>query len=289
MQTRSEQNIPIIDISKWQGTIDWLKVAASTIDGRPIRGAYVKSSEGIGYVDPLFRRNAVGAPAAGLSVGFYHYARPETGNTAAQEAEHFLETVAGLPATLPYVLDVEGEAADLGPSRLTDWCYEWLSIVEQRSGYRVMVYTGASFARTYLDAKLVRWPLWVAHYGVTQPLANPTWDCWAMHQYSDSGKVNGIAGNVDLNEMDLAYWEELTGAPAAEQEKAVNGEMKLPLTIANNIIDSYLSVTWFNCEGQRQLAEQEGRAEDAAAWLQLRDWQHIVATELRKASGQPAE
>lgn len=227
MQTRNEQNIPIIDVSRHQGTIDWLKVAASTIDDRPIRGAYVKASEGIGYVDPLFQRNAVDAPTAGLAVGFYHYCRPETGNSAAMEAEHFLETVAGLPVTLPFVLDVEGEAADLGPSRLTEWCCEWLETVERRSGHRVMIYTGASFARSYLDARLVRWPLWVAHYGVKQPLANPTWDCWAMHQYSDAGTVDGIAGNVDLNEMDLAFWEELTGAPASGTRNGGEGAMLL--------------------------------------------------------------
>ncbi|TMV49345.1 glycoside hydrolase [Paenibacillus mesophilus] len=227
MQARNEQNIPIIDVSKWQGNIDWLRVASSTIDDRPIRGAYVKSSEGIGYVDPLFRRNAVGAPAAGLAVGFYHYCRPETGNTAAMEAEHFLETVAGLPVTLPYVLDVEGEAADLGASRLTDWCYEWLSIVEQRTGHRCMVYSGGFFARSYLGSKLARWPLWVAHYGVDTPMSNGTWDRWAMHQYSETGRVDGIDGRVDLNEMDLVYWEELTGAPVVEQKTEAVGAMLL--------------------------------------------------------------
>jgi lysozyme len=207
MQARNEQeNIWIIDVSRHQGTIDWVVVAASGI-----RGVMIKATEGIGYTDPLFRSHYAGATAAGLVVGFYHYCRPETPNTAAREAEDFIAAVAELPVSLPYALDVEGEAADLGPSRLTDWCCQWLETVEQRSGHPVMLYTGAAFARSYLGTQLARWPLWIAHYKVNQPMANGTWDRWAMHQYSETGRVDGIAGKVDLNEMDLAFWQELTG------------------------------------------------------------------------------
>ncbi|MED1954138.1 GH25 family lysozyme [Brevibacillus centrosporus] len=204
MQARNSANIKIIDVSRHQGTIDWKKVAT---DG--VKGVFIKATEGIGYTDPLFRANVQGALAAGLKVGFYHYCRPETGNTAVKEAESFLTAVAGLSAVLPHVLDVEGEAANFGATKLTDWCYNWLETVEQRSGHRAMVYTGASFAKTYLGAKLAKWPLWVAHYGVNQPMANPTWQRWSVFQYSSTGKVAGIVGNVDMNEMELAFWAEL--------------------------------------------------------------------------------
>jgi lysozyme len=218
MQSRNEQNIPIIDVSKWQGVIDWAAVAASGVSG-----VMIKASEGIGYTDPLFRSHYAGAIAAGLAVGFYHYCHPETPNTPAREAEDFLAAVAGFPVILPYALDVEGKAAELGPSRLTDWCYEWLETVEQRSGHKVMVYSGASFARSYLGGKLARWPLWIAHYGVNQPMSNGTWERWAIHQYSESGSVAGIAGKVDLNEMDAGYWRELTGT--SETAKLKEGNM----------------------------------------------------------------
>lgn len=228
MQTRSPENIPIIDVSKHQGNINWLAVAA---DAAGIKGVMIKATEGVGYVDPLFRRNAVGAPAAGLAVGFYHYCRPETGNSACEEAEHFAETVAGLPAQLPHVLDVEGAAEDLGSAALTAWCVEWLETVERLTGHRCMIYTGASFARSYLGVELYQWPLWVAHYGVQTPLGNPTWSRWAMHQYTDKGSISGIASAVDFNEMDAEFWRELTGAPAAKQEgedeAVMNEELKL--------------------------------------------------------------
>ncbi|GEB35324.1 GH25 family lysozyme [Brevibacillus parabrevis] len=205
MQARNPANIKVIDVSHHNGMIDWKKVAA---DG--VKGVFIKATEGAGYTDPRFRANAQGALAAGVKVGFYHYCRPETGNTAAAEAESFLVAVAGLQATLPHVLDVEGDASKVGASKLTDWCYSWLETVENRSGHRAMVYTGASFAKTYLGAKLAKWPLWVAHYGVNQPMANPTWQCWSAFQYTSSGKVSGIAGNVDMNELDAAFWMELT-------------------------------------------------------------------------------
>ncbi|MGG0939851.1 glycoside hydrolase family 25 protein [Brevibacillus centrosporus] len=212
MQARNSANIKIIDVSRHQGTIDWKKVAT---DG--VKGVFIKATEGIGYTDPLFRANVQGALAAGLKVGFYHYCRPETGNSAAKEAEWFLSVVAGLQATLPHVLDVEGAAANIGAAMLTVWCYNWLETVEQRSGHRAMVYTGASFAKTYLGAKLAKWPLWVAHYGVNQPMANPTWQRWSVFQYTSSGEVAGIAGNVDMNEMELSFWAEKTNPQKVEK------------------------------------------------------------------------
>jgi hypothetical protein len=92
--------------------------------------------------------------------------------------------------------------------------------------------------------------------------------------------VNGV--NVDLNESygDEGWWNTL---------KPEVQPVALPATIANNIIDSYLSKTWFSCDEQRQLAEQDGRTADAEAWLQLRNWQNHLANELRKASGQETQ
>lgn len=86
---------------------------------------------------------------------------------------------------------------------------------------------------------------------------------------------------------DPAAWE----AFRASVDRATRGETEdeamkqLPVGIANNIIESYLSKTWFQFEEERKKAEAEGRTQDAASWLQLRDWQHHLANELRKASG----
>jgi len=206
MQAKSDSNLWGIDVSRWQGLIDWPKVAAAGV-----QFAFVKATDGIGWTDPQFRRNAGGANAVGIPVGFYHFAHPET-NSAAAEAEAFTETVKGLPVDLPYVLDLEGEAvAALGREKLTVWADTWLREVQRRTDHPVMLYTGAAFARSYCGEQLAKYPLWVAHYGTDQPMSNSTWEQWSVFQYSDKGSCDGIEGDVDMNLMELDFWKEVTG------------------------------------------------------------------------------
>lgn len=210
MQARNSANIKIIDVSHHQGTIDWKKVAA---DG--VKGVFIKATEGVGYTDPLFRKNVQGAAIAGLKVGFYHFAHPDNSPTA--EAKYFTDVVKGLKADFPFVLDLEQTKMKTA-AQLTEFAVAWLTEVERQTGHRVMLYTGASFARSYLGKALAKWPLWVAHYGVNQPMSNTTWDRWAVFQYTSTGKVNGITGNVDMNEMERDFWMEVTVSNATEKK-----------------------------------------------------------------------
>jgi lysozyme len=213
MQSRNSSNVNIIDVSHHQGTIDWGAVAAYKINGLPIQGVIMKASEGVTGVDDKLIRNVAGAKGTGLATGYYHYAHPER-NEPEKEAQHFFRSVWGYPAQLPLVLDVEGEAAKVGRVALTKWCLAWLQEVKRLSGHDVMIYTGASFARSYLGKELAAFPLWVAHYGANTPMANGTWDKWSVFQYSSTGRVDGISGNVDMNVMDKTFFDKLT-KPAA--------------------------------------------------------------------------
>jgi lysozyme len=262
MQERDTINIKIIDVSVHQGSINWEAVAA---DG--VQGVLIKATEGVGFQDANLTPNAEGAAAAGIKVGYYHYARPETGNTALAEVSSFLAAIDGLPVSLPLVLDVEDKASQLGAAKLTDWAYTWLTEVQIRSGHRVMLYTGASFARSYLGSKLAEFPLWVAHYGATTPMANSTWDKWAVFQYSETGKVSGIAGNVDMNEVDLDFWNEIT---IPQKNKEAEEYMMSPED-ANKVI-GFLGAAY-------------GAVQDPEAQEEF----HRLANELRKVSGQPEE
>ncbi|BBH19844.1 hypothetical protein Back11_11890 [Paenibacillus baekrokdamisoli] len=204
MQTKSQGNVKVIDVSHHQGSIAWPKVKA---DG--VAGAFIKATEGKTGIDSKFSSNATGAVLAGLKVGYYHYARPEN-NTAEEEAANFAKTVKGFTADFPHVLDVEGEAQLLGVAKLTAWCATWLREVERLTGHSVMIYTGASFARSYLGKDLNKWPLWIAHYGAAKPMDNSTWGVWSVFQYADNGKVNGITGSVDMNVMEKAFYDKCT-------------------------------------------------------------------------------
>ncbi|MFC3885468.1 GH25 family lysozyme [Bacillus songklensis] len=217
MQARSATNYKVIDVSHHNGNIEWRKVA---LDG--VRGVYIKATEGRTYTDPKFLINYKSAKSAGLRVGFYHFARPDN-NRPADEVNHFINVTQSLEADLPYSLDLE-VAADLGADRLTDFAYEWLMGLVNKTGHPVMIYASAGYARSYLKSKLGQFPLWVAHYTTERtPMANHTWDQWHMFQYTSSGKVNGISGNVDINEA-IPELFELVSKPVTQVEAAFIGQ-----------------------------------------------------------------
>ncbi|SFJ44585.1 lysozyme [Paenibacillus sp. UNC496MF] len=217
MQARSASDIKVIDVSHHQNDrrpIDWKAVKAGGV-----AGAFIKATEGGASKDPTFAANASGAAAAGLEVGFYHYAHPEL-NSAVTEAAHFVSVVKGIKADFPHALDVEGQASKIGAEALTAWCVAWLQEVERLTGHAAMIYSGGSFARTYLGKALGKWSLWIAHYGATTPMANNTWSQWAAFQYTSSGTVDGIKGNVDINAMEKEFFDKYTGIPGIPQPTA---------------------------------------------------------------------
>ena len=183
--------LPGIDVSHWQGTVDWKAVAA---DG--VEFAFIKATEGGDYVDPRFAANWAGAQRAGVVRGAYHFYRPQT--DALAQAAHFLRTVQLAPGDLPPVLDVEvtdGRSA----AQIAAGVRTWLQEVERATGRRPILYTRASFWTGQMGGGFGGYPLWVAHYGVSSPNIPAEWSGWTFWQHSDAGRVDGIGGNVDLN------------------------------------------------------------------------------------------
>ncbi|SFI59081.1 Glycosyl hydrolases family 25 [Paenibacillus sp. UNC496MF] len=262
MQARRSSNVRVVDVSHHQGDIDWGKVSA----GR-VAGAFIKATEGATFVDPLFVVNAAAAAKAGLRIGFYHYAHPER-NGAKEEAAHFVETIGERKADFPHVLDVEGEASKLGA--LTTWCSTWLKEVERLTGRPAMIYTGASFADTYLGKSLGKWPLWIAHYGVDRPAGNEVWKQWSVFQYTAKGRVGGIQGNADVNAMEKAFFDRYAGGTASVPNPAANGDVTI---VANDKpVPNGRAFDGHAYLPLRQLGEAlnvpvEWRAEEAAPYL----------------------
>lgn len=191
--------LPGIDVSHWQGAIDWPRVAD---DG--VAFAFIKATEGGDYVDPAFAANWAGAAQAGVMRGAYHFYRPQT--DAAAQAEHFLRTVQLRAGDLPPVLDVEvtdGRSA----SAIAAGVRTWLETVERATGRRPIVYTRAGFWNQ-VGGGFGAYPLWVAHYGVASPAIPADWARWTFWQHSDTGRVAGIGGDVDLDWF-TGGWEEL--------------------------------------------------------------------------------
>lgn len=190
-----------IDVSHWQGTIDWARVARSKV-----RFAIGKATEGQTYSDPTYGTNRSGAKAAGITWGAYHYARPDTSaNDALAEADHYVDTAALAAGDLIPALDLE-DSGGLSAADLTTWVRTWVERVADRTGAKPMIYTTASFWRTELaDSTWFAdngYTLWIANWGVSKPaVPASSWagHGWTFWQYSSTGSVPGISGSVDLD------------------------------------------------------------------------------------------
>ncbi|MEO8477890.1 MAG: glycoside hydrolase family 25 protein [Actinomycetota bacterium] len=195
--------IPGIDISHWQGTIDWARVAGS---GKAF--VFMKATDDDNYVDPTFAANRAGARANGLLVGAYHFARPDpsTGD-ARREARFFVKVADPSPGSLLPVLDIE-TSQGLDQQGVTRWARTWVAEVRALTGVTPLVYTSPYGWQTRTgDTRLVARdgaPLWVAHWGVSSPtLPAADWDGhgWVVWQHTSDGHVAGIAGRVDLDKL----------------------------------------------------------------------------------------
>ncbi len=196
MQARNNRNARGIDVSHWQGSINWPKVKK---DG--VSFVFIKATQGTTWVDPKFRENASGAKAAGLLIGAYHFVDAASPEAAKQQAHHFVKTIqaAGVTFDLPPVMDYENNPAGLSKAQINAVAEAFLKEVQKLTGSVPIIYSGNAFAQQF-QPSLGQYPLWIARYSSNVPYDVPAWKRWDFWQYSDSGKVAGISGNVDLNE-----------------------------------------------------------------------------------------
>lgn len=179
-----------IDVSQWQGMIDFAAVKDAGIDL-----VYLKASEGARMKDPFFYQNYANAKAAGLPVGFYHYLTAKNEDEARAEAHHFLKTTEGLVNEAKLVMDLE-DIVGLSRAEVNETAAAFLGEVREFSGKTPAIYAGADTARL-LDGRFAAYPLWIAQYDVEDPDMDNVWETWAGWQYTDRGRVAGIQGWVD--------------------------------------------------------------------------------------------
>lgn len=217
----------VLDVSYHQGTIDWEKVAVADhaawpggMSRSPVEAAIIKATgEEIGrlFQDSAFKRNWLNAKVAGVRRGAYHFMNGKAGTASGRdEAMHFLEIVHQAGGfregdVLP-VLDVEWppQGGQHFEARQMD---DYIVTMQEQGGATPILYSG----RWYLDAIkdrdltdfMKQCPLWLASYTPTCPKPPRPWDSVALWQFTDKGRVDGIAGPVDLNQR-FALWGMLT-------------------------------------------------------------------------------
>jgi len=195
------------DVASYQhpggASIDWGQVRNS---GRNF--AFVKATEGTGYVNPYFGADWAAIQANGMVRGSYHYAKPDSSPTSAAEQARYFVSVAGrMQATgdLAPILDFE-DSGGLSPSALVTWVHSWLDTITALTGRTPIIYTYPYFWQSAMgnNAGFTQYPLWIADYNGGSAPRTPLiggWNSWTFWQYTDAGSIPGVPTGVDISKF----------------------------------------------------------------------------------------
>ena len=202
-----------IDISSWQGDIDFEQVKNAGIEV-----VYIKASEGRTLIDPCFEQNYANAKANGLKVGFYHYVTARSEYDAIVQAEFFSSVIEGKEPDCKPAMDFESFGS-LDIDEINSIGLAFMRKVEELTGKEVVIYSNTYNASYRFGGELTTYPLWVAQWQVSEPQDNGNWSTWAGWQYTSKGILPGIEGYVDRDKFtDAMFLSGVTPKPKPEPE-----------------------------------------------------------------------
>lgn len=180
-----------LDVSHYQGQIDWETVLDKKIDF-----VFIKATESDSYVDSLFLKNWEALKNTSALRGAYHFFRPQV--NPKKQFDHFKKIVQLDSTDLPPVLDIE-VLDKVSKEKIQSSLKIWLELATIQYGKKPIIYTNQKYWNTYLDTKYFRtYPLWIARYNHQKPILNNQ-KKWIFWQYGNRGKLEGINGFVDFN------------------------------------------------------------------------------------------
>lgn len=199
-----------IDVSKWQGNIDWKKVKSDGVEFAIIRAGYGRATK---QKDPKFEANYAGCKANNIPCGVYWYSYAKSADEARKEAATCLSVIKGKQFEYPIYFDIEESSQfALGKAAVTEIAKAFLEEVE-KAGYWVGLYMSKSPLESYISEEVrKRYAVWVAHYAQKTTYSGQ----YGIWQKSSEGKIDGISGNVDIDEGYIDY-------PKLIKEKGLNG------------------------------------------------------------------
>lgn len=204
-----------IDVSKWQGYVDFNKVKAAGYKFVIINAGFGRY---LSQKDPFFEQNYKNAKAAGLGVGAYWYSYAKTAADATVEANVCLQVIKGKKFEYPIAFDFEDPTqSSLSSSTVGDICHAFLSKIEN-AGYYAAIYSMVSWLGSKIPSSIcTKYDVWCAHFtGASKPSYNGAYGIW---QWSSTAKVNGVSGNTDVNRAYKDY-------PELMKTKGLNGYPK---------------------------------------------------------------
>ncbi len=188
-----------IDVSRWNGTIDWSAVKNSGVNYAIIRCGYRGSSSGALIEDSMFRTNIQGAVNAGIKVGVYFYTQATTEAEAIEEASFVVSMIKNYGLSYPVYLDVEksnGRGDAISYDMRTTVCKAFCKTITN-SGYSAGIYASKTWFESKFDVSaLTSYKIWLAQYATSATYSKSRYDMW---QYTAKGSVSGISGDVDMN------------------------------------------------------------------------------------------
>ena len=197
-----------IDVSSWQGVIDWKKVKADGVIAAVIR--YADGS----YLDKQFDRNMREAKKYGIHIGAYISSRAKNTAQAAEEAERLYNAAKNYSPDLPLYIDLEADSLAGKANALAAAFMKKMDALGAKGG----IYANLNWFTHYISAqKFKNRPLWIAQYNTKLTAAHPDW--YGMWQYSSKGRVSGISGDVDMNHLYVKYWQKPKKAAASKTSK----------------------------------------------------------------------
>ena len=189
----SQPTMAGMDISMWQGEVDF-----SAARNAGIEAVYIRASYGPQWADDFLDSHARGAQAAGLHFGFYHFLLAQSEAEAVAEARFFAGLIRSYPYDCRPVMDYE-VLRGVPREQVNAIALAFLTEVERLTGHRPMVYADANNASRVFDGRVAAYPLWAADYGPEEPDVTANWSAWTGFQYTDQGQVPGVNGRVDLD------------------------------------------------------------------------------------------
>lgn len=236
-----------MDVSYWQGLINWERVKADDIDFAILRCGYVKTL-GRPQVDQQWKRNAQECERLGIPYGVYIYSYAKTVEAAKAEADHVINTLKGFSPTYPVYFDLEEKSLESTSNRMllanvaSAFCDKIAA-----AGYTPGIYANTNWWNNYLtDPVFDQWERWVAQYNSKCSYTRGSYRLW---QCSASGKVDGIVGNVDL---DLEFDGAFASNPVRKTWVKVGSNWYLRDSGGNNLIG------WQVVDGQRYYLAASG-------------------------------
>ena len=219
-----------IDVSNWQGYINYRLVKDSGIDI-----VYIKASEGTTFKDPYFEYNYRNAKENGLKVGFYHFLTATNVEQAKNQAQFFASVISGKAPDCKLAMDFEQFRNGITVKEINDISLAFMQSLRELTGKEIIVYSNLNDAQRVFNRNVSsQYPLWLAYWGNYSALENvqSSWDKWEGVQYTNMGTIAGVDGYVDRNRFTRnVLLEKCTDCPIIEppngdESKEINYTVK---------------------------------------------------------------